>query len=241
MRNKNWFWGLFLLLSAVFVLASQTGIFGKIGVFTLLSTILLVAFLVQSVVERSFFGMFISLAFLYMIYAKPLHLAHISGGVLLLSAVLMSSGLHMLFGKRQCKKWTGTPPMNDTGYTAGTCGQSTENLDDNNPYAKVSFGTSIKYLHGNALKSGQFIVSLGTMEVFFDQAMPDVDGAEVMIDCNLGSLKLFVPRHWQVYDNLHVALGEVKNNARFAQPMQDGPKLTLVGNVAMGSVEIQYI
>ena len=37
MKNRNWFWGFFFLLSAVFVIASQIGSFGQIGFISILA------------------------------------------------------------------------------------------------------------------------------------------------------------------------------------------------------------
>lgn len=234
MKNRNWFWGLFFLLAAVFVIISQIGFFGGIGAMSILATILLAAFFIQSILDRSFFGIFISLAFFYMIYWRPLHFTYISPWLLLLTAVLASTGFSILFGKKYSK-------ASDFCIDAENIQYTSENIDDNNPCAKVSLGSSSKYLHGDCLKSGQFAVSMGALEIYFDQAQLDPDGAELFLDCSLGSIKLYIPRYWQVYDHLHVTLGDVNHNTRLATPAPDSPKLTLEGNVHLANVEIQYI
>lgn len=235
MKNRNWFWGVFFILAAVFVVASQVMSLGHISFLSLLGTVLLLALFIHSLIRLEFFGIFLPVALLYMIYEKPLMLPHISVWILILAAVFLSIGFSSLFHSRIHKKWC--------------CGreewqhskQTVENIDDNNPVAKVSFGSSSKYLHSDCLKSGQFSVSFGNLEVFFDQATIAPEGAEIFVDCSFGAIKLYVPRHWRVIDNIHTGLGGVENDTRLASPAPEAPKLTLAGNVQLGGVEIHYI
>ncbi|MDF2632563.1 MAG: hypothetical protein K0Q85_1159 [Caproiciproducens sp.] len=234
MKNRNWFWGFFFLLSAIFVIASQTGSFGQIGLMSLLATVLLAALAIHSAVNRNFFGIFLPLAFLYMIYWQPLKLIEISFWLLILAAVLTSIGFSILFRSHP-------PKMMDWHGGMQHSNQTSENIDDNNPYTKVSFGSSSKYLHSDSLKSGQFIASFGALEVFFDQAQLSPEGAEIFIDCSFSGVELYVPKHWQVLDNMHASLGAVNNDVRLAHPQENAPKLIITGNVQFGAVDIKYI
>lgn len=234
MKNRNWFWGFFFLLAAVFVIASQTGSFGQIGLLSILATVLLVALAIHSTIQRNFFGLFAPVALLYWIYQQPLGLLVISPWLLLLAAVLASIGFSCIFH----------PHPNFSHYSHGgmeSFNETVENVDDNNPYSKVTFGASSKYLHSDCLKSGQFFVSFGALEIFFDQAQLSPEGAEMFLDCKFGAIKLYVPKHWRVRDNLHASLGGVDNDLRMAQPTEDAPQLTLSGDVQFGAVEIHYI
>lgn len=236
MKSRNWFWGLFFLLAAVFVIASQIGSFGQIGIISIIATVLLVALCIHSAINRNFFGIFLPLALLYMIYQKPFGFIAVNIWLLLTAAVFASIGFSMLF-RLHPKKWKycgshdGVERFND----------SSQNIDDNSPSAKVSFGSSCKYLHADCLKRGQFAVSFGELEVYFDQAQLSPDGAEVFVECSFGEMKLFIPKQWQVYDKITTSLGSVENNVRLSQPDANSPKLTLTGNVSFGSIEIHYI
>ncbi len=231
MKNKNWFWGLFFLLAAVFVVAGQIGFFGHFGLFTIAASVLLLGILINSSAERNYFGIFVSIALLYWVYEEPLHLVDISVWHLFLAALLASIGCSILFGHR--------PPH--MPYMEGRCAQTFENVDDNNPCAKVSFGASSKYLHGTCIRNGQFYASFGAMEVYFDQAQLSPEGAEIYLDCSFGAIKLFVPRTWQVRSNVKAGLGSVEDDNRPIPPAPDAPMLTLTGNVQFGAVEIHYI
>jgi hypothetical protein len=239
MKSKNIFWGLFLVMSAALIIASQVTSFGTISAVSILATVFLAAIIISSIVRMEFFGIFVPMAFLYMIYDAPLELPFIRPVILVASAVLVSIGCSLLFRKRHKKT-----------ICAGVCGnnadhynynKTNESIDDNNPYVKVSMGASSKYLRADALQGGQFTASLGELEVYFDQVRLSPAGAQVYVDCSLASLKLYIPRHWNVIDKIGATLGEVKNNTRQAQPVLTEPPLTLTGNVKLGSVEINYV
>ncbi|HEX3038382.1 MAG TPA: hypothetical protein VHO94_05240 [Oscillospiraceae bacterium] len=237
MKSRNWFWGLFFILAAVFVIASQIGSFGQIGMLSILATVLLAALLIHSVMNRNFFGIFLPVALLYMIYQKPLGLVAVNLWILLIAVLLVSIGFSCIFRtypdpkKWKCCSYEGTERFN----------QTSENIDDNNPYTKVAFGSASKYLHADCLKGGQFIVSFGALEVFYDQAQLSPEGAKTYLDCSFGEMKLYIPRGWRVIDNVRASLGSVENDVRLSQPAADAPQLTLTGNVSFGSIEIHYI
>lgn len=234
MKNKNWFWGIFFLLSAIFVIGSQTGFFGRIGVLTLVATILLAALIVSSIIDRNFFGVFISLAFLYLIYQQPLHLIAISVWLLFVAAILASIGFSCIFNVHgfDHRNWHGKD---------GTGIQSTENIDDNNPSARLSFGSTCKYLHATSLQTGHFSTSFGEMSLYFDQTQLSPQGAEIYLECSFGSIKLYLPRNWRVKNNIQVSLADVKEDIRRNQPDENAPLVSLIGNVSFGDIEIYYI
>lgn len=234
MKKKQIFWGLFFLLSAGFVIASQLVSFGSIGIFSILATVFLAAIMISSLVKLEFFGVFVPIAFLYMIYDEPLGLKPISFWILLASMLLISLGFSLIFHKRH-------KAIVFAHCGSSDCARPGESVDDNNPVVGVSLGSSVKYLHADCLKGGQFSANLGELEVYFDQVQLSPEGAEVFLDCSLAAIKLYIPRHWNVVDKVGAVLGEVKNSPRRATPDTSLPPLTLTGNVKLGSVEILYI
>jgi hypothetical protein len=234
MKNKNWFWGLVFMLSAIFVIASQIWSFDKIGIMSILATVFLAALVIDSLIHLSYFGIFMPLAVLYMIYSKPLMLIYISPWLLITSAVLICIGFSLLFPRHPNR-------ATFSHDEAKHINRINENIDDNNPYAKVILSSASKYLHSECLQSGHFISHLGVLEVYFDQVQLSIDGAEVFIDCNLGSIYLYIPKHWNVVDNFHNYLGEVSYSTEHTKLSENAPRLTLAGNVVMGEVKIIYI
>lgn len=249
MKSRNWFWGIFFLLAAVFVIASQTGAFGRIGLLSIAVTVVLAAVLIHGVIELEFFSTLISLALLYTIYQQPLHLAAISVWLLLLAAVLAATGLDMIFHSRLHrwrKEFTKGISSGNVGDWGSDCSAdhfaaAVENIDDNNPCVRVRFGASSKYLHSDSLKSGQFYSSFGELIVYFDQVQLSPEGAKVYLDCSFGTIRLYIPRQWQIKNHVRASLGSVREDARAARPEADAPLLSLEGGVQFGELDIRYI
>lgn len=234
MKHNNWFWGVFFVLAAVFVIASQITSFAQIGFLTILATVLLAAAFIQSLVKLNYFGMFLSLALAYMIYMHPLGLYFISPWLLILAAVLLSIGFHIIFHRHPKPQYACCRGKKDEYHTI-------EEIDDNNPYVKVTMGASSKYLHADSLKSGQFYCSLGSLEVYFDHVRLDPNGAEIFVDCNLGAINLYFPKSWRIIDKLNSSLGGVNNETQYNSPGENAPQITVTGNVSLGAVEIHYV
>jgi membrane protein implicated in regulation of membrane protease activity len=237
MKFKNYFWGLFFIAAAAFIIVSQTSdnnIFTQIGFWSIVATVFLVAIFIDSIVKLHYFGIFAPVAILYSIYQKPLDLPNISFWQLIFAAILISIGLHMLFHRytRNFKCWK----VKDTCMK-----HEGENITGNRLYSRASFCQSNKYLHSDSLEKGEFSVSFGQLNLYFDQVQLSPEGAEISIDCNFAGMTLYVPKHWIVIDNLSASIGGVDNDTRFSKPAENSPRLTLSGSVHMSGVEIKYI
>lgn len=249
MKNRNWFWGLIFLLSGVVVVASQLVSFGQIGIWTIIAAVLLGAVFINSLIRLSFFGMLMSAALFYTLFQEPFGWVAISPWLLILAAVLMSSGLSMLFHRKP--QWVyGWGQSHHGGYgnwqgyqpQGGNVEMLQEgNEDDNHPYIKVSFGEASKYLHSTCLQDGQFYASFGTLEVYFDQAILSPEGATVYLDCSFGGIRLYVPRHWKVKEQLSSSLGGVNFDSKQSTADENSPVLTVTGKVSLGGIDIYYV
>lgn len=242
MKNRNWFWGVFLILAAVFAVGTQFGAFHVVGFWTIAATVLLAAILIDSLVRPNFFGILAPAALLYALYREPLRWPYISVWLLLLAALLASTGLEMIFGHRH--RWA---KYCDCGHrwhdrSDTECFESnTEDIDGDSPVAKISFGSSSKYLHSDCMKSAHLSVSFGELDVYFDQVRLSPEGAEVFAECSFGQMKLFLPHGWQVTDHLRTSLGSVQDDIRRETPAPGAPSLTLTGSASFGNIEIHYI
>ena len=237
MKHNNWYWGIFFVLAAVFVIASQVTSFTFISFWTIAATVLLAAIFIQSLIKLNFFGTFLSVALAYMLYQHPLDLYVISPWLLILAAVLLSIGFHIIFSRRTKCQYENRQRCRN-GHRHEDEYRTIEDVDGNNPRVKLSFGSSVKYIHAEALSGGQFACSLGTLSVYFDQAQLSPGGAEIYIDCSLAEIKLYFPKDWNVIDKLSASLGSVQNDMRPLSGDDSIPAVTLTGSVSLGSVEI---
>lgn len=256
-RWKSWFWGLFFLAAAGLVIANQLGMVTGISIWTLILTVFLVAIIVESLMHLEYFGIFMPLAVLGILYDDQLGITAITPWPILLAAFLAMIGCYILFKRKP--KWaqyrhehkhshdheyafsrsehTQTPEGKT--YTADSFKESAENLTGNEIHCKVSFGESSKYLYSDNLQKGEFTCSFGSLKVFFDQVTLAPEGAVIDVSCSFGSIELYIPRSWTLLDNISASLGGVS----YAGNSQSDPnkQVTLTGGVSLGGIEIIYV
>jgi hypothetical protein len=235
-RFSNLFWGIALLLVAVFVLTNNFIGFDDIGIGKIIISILALAFIVQCIARLHIAPLVIPLAVLYFIYREPLGLPVIQTWKLVVAAVLAFIGLNILLPQRRsCNQCDNSDRSGDHWKKIQTDGNK-----DNNPYVGVNFGSVSRSLNADSLETVRLSCNFGAMEIYFNQVELNPNGAEVDISCSFGGIQLFVPGHWQVIDRLHCTLAGVDIKS-FTAPAENAPRLTLNGSVSMGGVEVKYI
>jgi len=79
------------------------------------------------------------------------------------------------------------------------------------------------------------------MEIYFDQVQLHENVATVQLDCTFVGIDLYVPRHWNVVEQVNSTFGGV-DVARRIDPLTEGaPTLTIVGSTTFGGVDIHYV
>ena len=232
-------WGTFLLLAAAFVLFNQFNDFANLGIGSIIAAVLSLVFLVQCLADRNFALLPIPLAVLYIIFRTPLALPHIQTRTVILSSVLASIGLAVLLPHKYRRCHHEFKHFAKTGDQQQVNAESSNN--DNNPSVSVNFGAISRRLYADSLETVQLYCNFGAMEIFFDQAELNPNGAEAAINCSFGAIKLFLPKHWRVIDKLNCSLGGVDMDKRFTASEENAPQLTLSGSVSLGGIEVRYI
>ena len=114
-------WGLGLLAAAAFLVLDQLHLIPvELGFWTIFWTVVFAATLITSLINRSLGGTIFSIAFLLIIYAKPLHIESIVPWTVLLAAFLVWGGLRLIFKK----SWKPTVIINGEkkqGLGGGNC------------------------------------------------------------------------------------------------------------------------
>ena len=237
-RHSNALWGTFLLLAAAFLLINQLYGFARINPGSIIIAILALAFIVQSLARLSFASLLIPIAVLYIIFRAPLHLPHIQTWTLILTAILASAGLAILYPH---KNWRFHSTIKHHGRSGDNLPKFTEGDIDNNPSVSVNFSSVSRRIHANNLETVQLSCNFGEMEIFLDQAELAPTGAEIILNCSFGAIKLYIPRHWKIIDRLSCSLGGVDIERNFTALAENAPQVTLTGSVSFGGVEIRFI
>ena len=249
-RHSNSMWGAFLLLCAAFVIINQLTGFVEIGVGSIIITVVVLVFIVQCIAQLSFAPLPIPVAVLYIIFQKPLGLPELGFWTLLFVALLATIGLSVLLPRKhnnsvifRLKFLPGENHMH-TEYASNdnySDNGNYNNNDDNNPSVSVMMGAVSRYLHSNRLETARLNCNFGALEVFFNDVELSENGAEVHCECSFGAMEIFVPRHWNVINNINCSLGAVEFDKHFATSMESAPKIMLTGNVFLGAIEIRQV
>lgn len=253
MKNRNGiFWGLFLLLSAAILIVSQLHLITyTFSFWTIVATIFLVAVLIKSLVYFSVPGSVFSLAFLAIMYAKPLGIAALTPWTILGAALLISIGLSMIFRPLLMRHRPWMKYKYHQNFYRGHHGNfsrahidvhedpdvSTVNDSEVNVYVKM--GNSIRYVQSDDFKEANVDVSMGDAKIYFENV--DVkDTAAINVNVSLGGVELYVPKEWNISKEME---NNMANIDEIGTPVidHDSPIVHVRGLVSLGSLKISYI
>lgn len=249
MRNKNGiFWGLFLLLSAVILVVSQMHLLTyTLSFWTIVFSLFLLAVLIKSLVYFSIPGSVFSLAFLAILYAKPLGITNLVPWTILGAALLVSMGLSLILRPLLFKH---RPWFNyKKGYTRGHHGpfvsfdynaepdMKTVDAPDVDVYVKM--GNSVRYVKSDDFQTANVDVNMGEAKVYFDHVTVK-DTAEINVNVSLGGAELYIPRDWNVVKNINNNMGNITENGT-CNINGDDPDVVISGLVSLGNLKINYI
>lgn len=243
MKVRGIFWGLFFIAAGALIIASQLGFLASFSLWSLILTVFLVPIAIESAIHLNFFGVFFSLAGIGIIYAEPLGIASITPWPILITALFLSIGFTIIFGKHYTKRFghhIGNGAGVKYGYDHGNFETVVNDSDESNVKYDVSFSSSIKYVNSADLKIANLSCSFGALTVYFDNSVPNLEGAEIQIDVSFGAAELYIPKTWRVVNRLNVSLGGVDEKNR-SMPDESSPTVTLTGSVSLGAIEIIYI
>ena len=255
--NRNWIWGLLLLLAAGGLVATQFGLFGPLSFWTVVAAVLALVALGSMITHRTLTTLPFVVAMVYIVLRNLEVFPYVATWVLLVAAGLVSAGIGFLAPQKV--------PRNANFVIGSFTDCDAEDWDedgwddeekreqhrkraraamggiDNNPSVSVSFGATSRYLHADRLETATLSCNFGGMDVYFDQVELHPNGATMRLDCRFGGIDIYVPRHWRIDEQISCTMGGVDVNMRRAQPTTDSPTLTITGNVVCGGVDIWYI
>ncbi len=233
MKNRNWFWGLFFIVAGVLVIVNRLGYFTNINLFSLILTLFLIPILVKSILRLHFPGVLFPVAFLCMIYAKPLGMEALVPWPVLFAAFFGSIGLSILFHKPRHFFHHRFSEERHERFE-----EIIDGPDDEVVNCYVSFGSSIKYVNSENLKKATIGASFGALKVYFDNTKISSEGATINIDASFAAIELYIPKNWNTLNQLSVSLSGVEEKNR--KEGVSGPTVRLVGEVSFSGIEIIY-
>lgn len=232
MKKKDLFWGLLFIFAALLIILNGFGIFPGISMFEIITTVILVGVMIKSMKHINFWGVLFPLAFLCILYADEWGIRDLTPWPVLLTALLLSIGLSLIFKKPAFRKY---PFHGKHDFQR----QIIDEQDTNVVTCSSSFGESMKYVNTENFEQANIKCSFGASKVYFDNAQIPSGKADIYLDVSFGEAELFFPKTWRVVNHAQVFLGgiEEKNQSNGS----DAPVVTIQGNVSFGAVQIIYV
>lgn len=230
MKNKNLFWGVYLILAATVLVLAGLNLFPNEDIFKISAFLLVIPIVVKSAWHLMFGGVFFPLAIVLII----LNITNLSWWVILLVALLCTIGCHLIFGNPHvdcASSFRNSNNPNNFGTVVDTSDEDVINYS-------VNFGSSIKYINTDNFKRANLKCSFGALAVYFDNAKINPEGAEIYVDVSFGAIELYIPRNWKIVNNANVTLAGIDEKGRADA---NGIPVKLLGNVSLAGIEIVYI
>lgn len=235
MKMKKWFWGLFFILAGVAIIINSLGIFTSINIISLLLTLCLIAIMIKSIMYLSFSGFLIPLALIGVIYAKELNIMNITPWPLLITALLLSIGLEIIFGSLQKKVYFSKYHKDISEHFSEIIDE-----DDNDEVNyQVRYGSGVKYVNSDNLKIAHLNCVCGALKVYFDNSKVSDEGAQIILNASLSGVELYIPKEWNVIIDAQASLSGVEEKNRRLK--SDGPKVVIKGRLNLSGIEIIYV
>ena len=218
----------------------------KTAAYVILFTLFFVYTAVHGIMKKSIFEPVMSVAFLGCIYAKPLGITAITPWILLGAALLIAIGLHVIFkGNISVEVHNdlekGGMHMTEENVIDRTreseAGVQKQTDDGSHIYFSNSLNGSSKYIRSTNFTSAELENNLGSLNVYFDQAVITGGSASVHVENNLGETNLYFPANWRIATQAESCLGNIVDHS---SPVCDdtAPVLKLYVESNLGSVNI---
>lgn len=235
-RTGNVFWGLLLVLVAVFLIVNQLGFLEDINIFTILFAIFWVSVLIEGLTKRSFGKILFSLAFLFIIFDEQLGIKGVSNWSVLAAALLGTIGLNMIFRR---KKHCHFGKINMHSENHDTQNREPNSLEGNQIFFRTVMGSAVKYVNSDNFESAFLECSFGGMQVYFDQAIIQNGTANIEVDIAFSGVELYFPKSWEVVNQTNTSFSGLEE--RNSNDSTGAPLVTLTGNIKFSGVTIIYV
>ncbi|MDF7638002.1 hypothetical protein PT285_00930 [Lactobacillus sp. ESL0791] len=249
-KIKQIFWGIGLLAAAIFLVLNQLNMLSfHLGFWTVFWSIIFIAILADGIFDFSLDEIIFAVAFLLIIYAGPLKITKLVPWTILIAAVLVDAGLHLIFKKRWRPKvyinnkkvdadWSdlGTEKKfhADTIFSSNSKNEDAEDIVISQKMSEAS-----RYIHSQNLRSVTINSLMGEVNVYLDEAKPAGDTVTVTLNSSMSGVTIYVPLSWTVDDqNLQAMFGEVEISGT---SNGGGPTLLLQGSSKLGDIEVKYV
>ena len=152
MKKDNIFWGVLLLLAAVYILAHSLGFTSDISLMRIVIGIICLMCFVKAAIRLEFWGMLFSLAILLIMFEHVLGIEALTPWPVLWAALFGSIGLNMIFGSRVKEYRNRKLHRHVETHSKGTADGNASDVDGDSVILTGVFNGTKKNINYNALQ-----------------------------------------------------------------------------------------
>ncbi len=218
MRKNKIYTGLILIGLAVFMMLSSLGFIPDIPWFKLLCAVALGNWTLRALLDRDFFGMFMSVSIIAWIFEEELMIEHLTPFPICIAAALVGIGLNMIFGKKQ--KVIQINYKDGDTWKEGTFEdlRNEEWQDGRTVVLENNFNSTSKYVNAAAFSNANLENNFGSANIYFNNANICGNEAVVELENNFGQMNIYFPNTWRASISQESAFGHINV---FGEPNRD--------------------
>ncbi|MCR5754323.1 MAG: hypothetical protein K6G30_05890 [Acetatifactor sp.] len=238
--KKNTFWGLLLILVAVYLIASRLGFAPVVSLTSVAGTIFFAYVVIEGIKKRSFVEIMFGLSIIYCIYDKFLHIPHISSWIVVVAALLLGSGLDMILHdivKKNKKHWSFE--YSSDGEPDVTLAQSEETSNQNILNYENNFGATSKYINSSNFTAAHIENNFGSMNFYLENATISPDGANIHCENNFGATNIYLPKDCRAVVHESASFGSISYEGT-ANTDESAPEVQIYAESNFGRITIFF-
>ncbi len=188
-------------------------VFGQLGIWEIVWTVILCLILINSIVERHLFAIIGSLAFLLFIYEGKYGIPNIPAWAIFVPAALIYVGIEAMIpkrwhfyrsdnnGHRTFKAEYGSKSREDC--------EEAEVIECDGSNIDVTFGSTVKYFEDDEFTNSDLEVNFGSIKAYYNKVTMKGNTAYINAEENFGNIEIFIPKTWKAEVHREQAFGRV--------------------------------
>lgn len=239
MKKNNIFGGLMFIVVAVLIMGSAMGFIPDIPWFKLFAGGMFAAWAIKALINREFFGCFLSAGIVAWIFDEELGIEEIAPFPLLAAAVLAGIGVNMIFGKKE--KIARVIYEDGEEWKSGSLddAKKEEWVDGRQVTLVNNFNSTSKYVNSAAFSSAKLENDFGSVNVYFNNANVYEGEAEIKLSNNFGRMNIYFPGKWRASISQSSSFGNVHVHGEPNRDM-DAPHVIIKADSNFGDLNIFF-
>ena len=263
MSKKKLIAGISFLLIAALIVLNSMNVLGDLNVWTIIISCILIPIFIEAVVKLRFAGIFFPMAIEVILFDKELGLEAFTPWPVLLIALFLSIGFHLIFGsliKRHRHNGCNQNGWNwNWNFTDGhqqqqeytQYGQGEQCVTDADYYEEKggegyfmdsgSFTSKTRYVNSADFSRGDVNMDFSNITIYLDKAQVPSGNCCLNIQADFSTVTIYVPSNWTVRTMMSHDFSAI-NGIRDGEIIENSiVTLTLTGNADFSTLNVKRL